>query len=84
MTKPLNEQMTTLLQDVLDMRAPDLYERFVGSSHLSEEDRIAIIDVLTDELCDSGIDKVTSEPNQRGKLIEDVIGFFVRMSLSLQ
>lgn len=81
MIEPMSEQMVMFLREILDLRAPELRERLCASSVLSEEDRAAIINELTDELCDSGIDKLTSEPNERGMLIEQVIDHFVRMSL---
>lgn len=64
-----------ILRGILVRRQPDLSRLVAGTGELtlSPDDRSEIIDLLTDELCERGLDPTSSEPNAYGLQIEALI-----------
>jgi len=71
----LKPEMKELLTEVLEKRRPDLLKLIppYGEIDLTEFERDEIIDAVTDEFTSTGL-KEDDEPNQRGILLDDLIG----------
>ena len=68
--------LRNLVQSVLEARAPGLLVHLdiVGRRILTQEEREALREVLSDEFVESGLG-LEDEPNERGLLIEEAIGW---------
>lgn len=75
------QQMLSLAGKVLAARhvAPLLAERLAGS-HVTSDDRKAIIEVIAAELCEKGFD-AESEPSMYGEELEALIDYLNRPNL---
>ena len=67
----LNEKQ--LLERVIGARDPSLLPVLDHLGHLSEDEREALRDVLSDELCERGLD-AEDEPTSYGKAVDSIIG----------
>jgi hypothetical protein len=68
----LDDNQKTLLREVLQKNSPEMLSVFDAPALLTDEQRIEICRILTDEFCLTGLGE-DSEPNQRGMLLEDLI-----------
>ena len=71
-----------LLREVIEERCPKLCSAVADETikNLTEPQRRQIVDLLTDEFCQSGI-REDGEPNERGKRLDNLIGYFVPYDL---
>lgn len=83
MKHELKPHQLTLLQEIVASRCPTLISRFQtpNPKDLNREERRLIINALADEFGTSGI-TTSSEPNQRGLQIEEIIDFVNRPNLT--
>jgi hypothetical protein len=75
MIPKLSQEEKQFLRGILEKRRPDLSEFLDDSAKedLAPADAEAIREALVAELCETGLDE-DDEPNQRGLLIESLIG----------
>lgn len=68
--------MDYLLRDIINRRNPALVgaAKKIELGILTEEERKLLIDILTEELCSTGLGE-DDEPNGRGLVIEDIIDY---------
>lgn len=83
--KSLQADEASLLSEILGKRSPKLLARVetLGIVSLSPSELDAFRDILTDELCETGL-RPDSEPNARGLMIEHLIDKLRRFSSDAQ
>ena len=76
--RPMSAQDLAVLRDVISARDPALFDQIKecdqpeSVSGLSSDVRAALVEVLADEFCATGLDS-DDEPTQRGFMLEDLI-----------
>lgn len=73
----LPPEMATLLGAILSRRSPDLLRSLSNSRTPSPSDRVAVEAILVNEF--TGHLDNDSEPTNEGKLIDDLLGSFLRL-----
>ena len=76
----LTEDMLKVLNEVIEKRCPEFRHLFDKPKmvNLSDEQIDRICSSLSDELCESGLQE-NSEPNKRGLMLDDLIGYINQM-----
>lgn len=78
MFQKIPPEFLPLLKEVLQKHRPDMLNVInLFPADLTDEQSLTLADAVTDEFCLSGL-KYDDEPNDRGLLLEGLIGYLMR------
>jgi hypothetical protein len=70
----LNQRMRDLLAEVIEKRRPNMLQLITsGNIEVTDAEVDELFDIVGDEFMETGL-KQDDEPNERGLLLEDLIG----------